>query len=183
MLQVVRASVADADALFALQKLAFERIAIRANLPAIPPMAETVADLRQDFAVSTILKALWQEERVGAVRGTPRANVCHVRRMAVHPEHQGKGMGSALLAEIEQSFSGVAAFELFSHSQKRRGACLVQALRLSRHSSGNDSWVRTHGIRGKDRQCRPLTRRSTRTSGVRHIASTRAAGWSSRQAS
>ena len=45
-------------ALFALQQLAFERVAIRANLPAIPPMAETVAELRQDFAISTILKAM-----------------------------------------------------------------------------------------------------------------------------
>jgi ribosomal protein S18 acetylase RimI-like enzyme len=129
VLQVVRASAMDTDALFALQKVAFERIAIRADLPAIPPMAETVAELRQDFATSTILKALWQEDLVGAVRGTLRGNVCHVRRMAVHPEHQGKGIGSALLAKIEHSFSGVAAFELFTHSQnvealalyKRRG--------------------------------------------------------------
>ena len=117
MLQVVRAGAIDTDALFALQKLAFERIAIRANLPAIPPMAETVSELRQDFATSTILKALWQEDLVGAVRGTLRGNVCLVRRMAVHPEHQGKGIGSALLAKIELSFSGVATFELF-HDQR-----------------------------------------------------------------
>jgi ribosomal protein S18 acetylase RimI-like enzyme len=126
VLQVVRASAADTDALFALQQLAFERIAIRANLPAIPPMAETVSELRQDFATSTILKALWQEDLVGAVRGTLRGNVCHISRMAVHPEHQGKGIGSALLAKIEHSFSGVAAFELFTHSQNVEALALYE---------------------------------------------------------
>jgi ribosomal protein S18 acetylase RimI-like enzyme len=124
VLQVVRASPVDTDALFALQQLAFGRVAIRANLPAIPPMAETVSELRQDFGTSTILKALWQEELVGAVRGTLRADVCLVRRMAVHPEHQGKGIGSALLAAIEHCFSGVAAFELFTHNEN------VEALAL-----------------------------------------------------
>jgi len=126
VLQVVRANPEDTDALFALQKLAFERVAIRANLPTIPPMAETASELRQDFATSTILKALWQDDLVGAVRGTLQGNVCIVRRMAVHPEHQGKGIGSALLAKIEQSFSGVAAFELYTHSQNIEALALYK---------------------------------------------------------
>jgi ribosomal protein S18 acetylase RimI-like enzyme len=124
VLQVVRAGAADSEALLALQKLAFERIAARINVPAIPPMAETISELRQDFVNSTILKALLQENLVGAVRGTLQGRVCQVRRMTVHPEHQGKGIGAALLAQIERNFSGVAAFELFTHSQN------VEALAL-----------------------------------------------------
>lgn len=117
MVSVVAASEQDCEAILALQKLAFERIVIRTNVPTIPPMAETLAELRQDFANSTILKALLGDQLVGSVRGAVHNKVCQVRRMAVHPEHQGKGVGTALLSQLELTFAGVGAFELFTHSR------------------------------------------------------------------
>jgi ribosomal protein S18 acetylase RimI-like enzyme len=124
MLIVSRATPEDAAAILALQRVAFQTMAARIKLPFFPPLMEDLDDLLRDFTTSTIAKALWSNCLVGAARGTVSGDVCHIRRMSVHPEFHGRGIGSALLAYVEASVHTVSTFRLFTSTEN------VEAIRL-----------------------------------------------------
>jgi GNAT superfamily N-acetyltransferase len=111
---IVDAEPADAEAILALQTLAYQSEAERYNDWTIPPLVETLASVREHIQRHVVLKALIDERLVGSVRGVVEDDVCLVGRLIVHPEVQKRGLGAALLAAIEARHPAVAAFELFT---------------------------------------------------------------------
>jgi GNAT superfamily N-acetyltransferase len=111
---IVDAVPGDAEAILALQRLAYESEARRYRNWSIPPLVETLAEVRAHIERDAVLKALLGERLVGSVRGVASDRVCEVGRLIVHPELQRQGIGSALLAAIEQRVPDVDAYELFT---------------------------------------------------------------------
>src|SRR5688500_14258748 len=98
--EVVDASLDDAEAILALQKLAYEREARRYDDWTIPPLVETIDSVRQQIAQHVVLKAVVDGRLAGSVRGVVTDGVCEVCRLSVEPGLQRRGIGSALLQAI-----------------------------------------------------------------------------------
>lgn len=111
---IVRALIEDAASLLELQKLAYCSEAIIYSAFSIPPLLQTLDDLKDEFAAKTILKAVLNENLVGSVRAWESGGTCHVERLIVHPDFQGHGIGTKLMQEIEIYFPKTKRFELFT---------------------------------------------------------------------
>jgi GNAT superfamily N-acetyltransferase len=111
---IERAQASDIPAILALQKLAFVTEAEIYGDFSIPPLTQTEESLREEFGRVVVLKAVECGEIVGTVRGWRDCATCHVARLAVHPGHRGRGFGAALMKAIEEVFSGVTRYELFT---------------------------------------------------------------------
>ncbi len=87
---------------------------------------ETVEQWRDAWAASVILKATLAGRLVGSVRGRMLDGVCAIARLVVHPEFQGRGIGSRLLRAIEERFPEAERFELFTGDKSERNIRLYQ---------------------------------------------------------
>jgi len=114
MTKLLRATVADAPEILALQKVSYLSEARLYNDYSIPPLTQTVEDLVADFGRKTFLKAVEDGRIVGSVNGFRKDDCCHIGRLMVHPDFQGRGIGSLLMEAIEAAFDDVRAWELFT---------------------------------------------------------------------
>ena len=57
-----------------------------------------------------------EKQLVGSIRAKDELGVCAIGRLIVHPNFQGRGIGSKLLGAIEARFSEVRIYELFTGS-------------------------------------------------------------------
>jgi GNAT superfamily N-acetyltransferase len=123
-----RATIADAAEILALQKLAYQSEAELYNDFSIPPLTQTLDELIESFARNTILKATEEGRIVGSMNGRMSKGCCLVGRLMVHPELQGKGVGTRLMGALEQEFADAAAFRLFTGEKSERNIGLYQRL-------------------------------------------------------
>src|SRR5438093_1813526 len=63
---------------------------------------ETLANINLDARDKLILVAEWEGMLVGSVRFWVVAGVCVIRLLSVKPGYQGRGIGKALMREIER---------------------------------------------------------------------------------
>ena len=117
MLTISRAEPKDAEAILVLQKLAYQSEAALYNDWSLPPLTESIESLLAEFPSFVVLKAMSGERIVGSVRAKAPVGICAIGRLVVHPDFQGRGIGSGLLKHIEASFSGVSKYELFTGSK------------------------------------------------------------------
>jgi ribosomal protein S18 acetylase RimI-like enzyme len=95
-------TTAHAGEALTVQRAAYVTEAQHYNAPHIPPLTETVAELRADLDAGTLALGTWLGPRLaGSVRGRVDGDRMEVARFAVAPDLQGRGIGSALLAAIE----------------------------------------------------------------------------------
>ena len=111
------ASADEAEAILALQKLAYESEARFYGDWSLPPLTQTLEELREQFATALVLKATLEGRLVGSVRALVTDGTCHIGRLIVHPELQGRGIGSRLLREIEGRFPDAVKYALFTGSK------------------------------------------------------------------
>ena len=116
-MEILLAELQDCEKIIQLQKLAYESEAQLYNDWTLPPLLQTADSLRQELETSLILKAVEGNKIVGSVRAKLVEDTCHIGRLIVHPNFQGKGIGSTLLQHIEKRFSHAAEFELFTGSK------------------------------------------------------------------
>jgi ribosomal protein S18 acetylase RimI-like enzyme len=126
MVTIDDASTEDADAILALQKLAYQSEAKLYNDWSLPPLTQSIESLLEELTRSVVLKATLGGRIVGSVRASQNGTVCAIGRLVVHPELQGRGIGSHLLRSIEQRFKGVSKFELFTGSRSEGNIRLYQ---------------------------------------------------------
>lgn len=79
----------------------------------IPPLVETLDQVRRELADNTIVGAYLGPRLVGSLRLTVAGPVGWVSRIAVAPDQQGRGVGGGLLAAIEALLpTGVTRLQL-----------------------------------------------------------------------
>jgi ribosomal protein S18 acetylase RimI-like enzyme len=139
MIMISTASIEDAEAILVLQRLAYRSEAELYDDWSIAPLTQTLEELREEFATSVVLKVTRDGRLVGSVRAEVKAGTCMIGRLIVHPDFQRQGVGSRLLAAIEDSFPHAAKFELFTGSRseanirlyRRHGYAITRTEQLS----------------------------------------------------
>ncbi|WP_448061865.1 GNAT family N-acetyltransferase [Cellulomonas hominis] len=102
--EVVIRPVEDADAgeLLTLRRAAFVTEAQQYNDPNIPPLTQTLSELRADLgAEGVVTLGAWAGHRlVGSIRVLLEGTKATLGRFAVAPDQQGHGVGTQLLLAI-----------------------------------------------------------------------------------
>lgn len=120
------ADVNDAEAILQLQRAAYQSEAKLYNDFEIPPLTETLSQLRALFASHVFLKATVDGKIVGSVRANIHNGSCHIGRLLVDPNYQNRGIGTQLLAEIERKYQFCRRFELFTGIKSQKNIRLYE---------------------------------------------------------
>jgi ribosomal protein S18 acetylase RimI-like enzyme len=108
------AQAEDSGPLLVVQRSAYLSEAQAYGELFIPPLVETLDEVRAAVAAGGVLVAKLDGRVVGSVRWQVRDGVCHVGKLSVATDLQGRGIGSALLTAVEQSTPDVDAYTLFT---------------------------------------------------------------------
>jgi predicted N-acetyltransferase YhbS len=141
-LQVRDIRPADAGEVLTLQRAAFVQEALIYGTPHMPPLTQSLDELRRELDENDGCVALDGGRLVGAVRARRDDALLMIGRLVIAPDRQGEGIGSRLLAEVEQRGRSLGAdtAELFT------GSLSEANLRLY----GRKGYVETQRVRGGD---------------------------------
>jgi ribosomal protein S18 acetylase RimI-like enzyme len=124
----------DAEEILQLQRIAYQSEAERHQEWNIPPLTESLEDTLAAFDRQLFLKAFTDKDNpriFGSVRAHLHEGTCLIGRLIVHPDFQGKGIGTAMLLEVERLFPQARRFELFTGHKSERNLSLYRKLGYS----------------------------------------------------
>ena len=127
-MKIEEVSEEDLQEILNLQKLAFQLQAEIYNDFTIPPLIQTLEELKVDFLQQVFLKTKRDGRIVGSVRGYKMDDTCYIGRLIVHPDYQNQGIGTALMKEIEEKFSNISRFEIFTGHKSEKNLYLYNKL-------------------------------------------------------
>ena len=139
-MQILHATIAAAAEILQLQKLAYQSEAKRYNNYNIPPLKQTIDEIKQQFKNHIILKATDNNKIIGTVSAYEKDGTCFIGRLAVSPQNQNQGIGTALMNEIEKCFN-VRRFELFVGAKSENNIRLYRKLGYVTFKTGRESCV------------------------------------------
>lgn len=121
------AAKGDLAEILALQKLAYRSEAEIYNNYTIPPLVQTLKELKEEAEGSIILKVVEDRQIVGSVRAYEKDGPCHIGRLVVHPDYRERGIGKKLMIAVEKCFNGVR-YELFTGHLSAKNLALYEKL-------------------------------------------------------
>jgi GNAT superfamily N-acetyltransferase len=127
-MNLLPATIDDAAAIFELQQCAYQSEAAIYDDYSIPPLVETLDQLRGHFRSRRFWKAAEDDRIVGSVRAFREEETCHVERLIVRPDYRKRGIGTALLRQIEAAYPTAARFALFTGHRSVDNLRLYQRL-------------------------------------------------------
>jgi GNAT superfamily N-acetyltransferase len=102
--RVDRAGPADAGEILTLQRAAYVAEAQLYGDPFIPPLVESIEQVRAVLARdAVVLVARYGSRLAGAVQGRFSGHTCLIGRLVVAPDLQGRGVGTLLMRAIEHA--------------------------------------------------------------------------------
>ena len=128
MNQILRAAISDAAEILELQKVAYQKEAVLYDDWTIPPLTQTLNQIKKEFGEMIFLKVCDSGRLIGSVRASMHDGTCNIGRLIVHPDFQRKGAGARLMLEIETEFPSARRFELFTGSRSEGNIRLYERL-------------------------------------------------------
>jgi len=132
---ITQADRYDAEEILALQKLAYQSEARLYNDRAIPPLTQTLDEIREQFGTHIFLKETENSAIIGSVRAYEKDGTCYIGRLIVHPDYRKRGIGTRLMHAIENRLRSRGRFELFTGTKSTGNIRFYQNLgyRIIRH--------------------------------------------------
>lgn len=125
---IVKAGQDDLQEILDLQYLAYQSEAKLFNDPNIPPLRQTLDDLRNEYQKGVILKVLDDNNLIiGSVRGYCDNGTVYIGKLMVHPKNQRQGIGTSLLLEMEKEYPN-KRYELYTSSRSVKNIALYESL-------------------------------------------------------
>ena len=101
----------DAGEVLTLQRAAFVQEALIYDTVRMPPLTQSLEELRAELAENLGQVALMGSRLVGAVRARRESELLLIGRLAIAPDQQGLGIGSRLLSAVEERGRGAGCTE------------------------------------------------------------------------
>lgn len=128
---IIRAQKEDLEQILALQYLAYQSEARLFGTTDIPPLRQTLQQVCAEFENGVFLKAVEEDGRIiGSVRAYQENGTVYIGKLMVHPDAQKQGIGSRLLAAMENQFPG-QRYELFTSTRSLSNIRLYEKLGYS----------------------------------------------------
>ncbi len=127
MNKIIEAAVGDASEILAIQKAAYLSEAELYNDYTIQPLHQQVHEVEKEFDDRLILKYVENGKILGSIRAFVEGDTCHIEKLMVDPQAQNKGIGRALMEEIENRYSDYR-FELFTGSKSTKNISFYEKL-------------------------------------------------------
>jgi len=127
-MEILLADIEDLEQILYLQKLAYKSEAKIYEDYGIPPMTQSIEEIRDEFTSHVFLKTVYENSIIGSVRAYFDDNSCFIGRLIVHPEFQEKGIGTKLMNAMEAHFSEVQRYELFTGTKSTKNICLYKRM-------------------------------------------------------
>lgn len=128
--QILPAEPDDLEAILALQKRAFHSEAVFYGDFDMPPMVQTLHQIREEASRRTVLKLVEGGDILGSARGhyDPETRTGFLGRLVVEPGRQGQGLGTRLVRAMEALFPQAARWEIFTGAQSEANIRLYRKL-------------------------------------------------------
>ena len=101
----------DAGEVLTLQRAAFVQEAQIYGTPQLPPLTQTLEELEAELVENLGCVAVDGTRIVGAVRARRDGELLLVGRLTIAPDQQGRGIGTRLLAAVEERGAALGATE------------------------------------------------------------------------
>lgn len=122
------AKQSDLNEILKLQYLAYQSEAKLLGNYDIPPLKQTIDDIRNEYENGIILKYISKENVIiGSVRAYFDKSTLYIGKLIVAPEFQGRGIGTKLLLFLEENYK-VDRYELFTSSMSQKNIMLYTKL-------------------------------------------------------
>ena len=126
---IVPANQDQLPAILHLQKECYQAEAALYNDYTIPPLTQTPESIREDFEKGILfLVALVDGNVIGSVRGFAENDTAYIGRLIVQSNFQNKGIGKALMSEIEFALNACKRYELFTGFKSEKNLAMYGKL-------------------------------------------------------
>lgn len=123
------ASEQDLNHILELQRKAFHGQALIYNDFTLPSLTQTIVDLKKEFKHKTFYKVQKTGKIIASVRCFINNQTLYVEKLIVDPDFQNKGIGTAIMHEIENRYSAVVnRYELSAGHKSARNLHLYKKL-------------------------------------------------------
>ncbi|WP_433396079.1 GNAT family N-acetyltransferase [Streptomyces sp. CA-146814] len=141
------ATAQDAEQIFRLQYLCFQREAELYDNYRIDPLVQTLDAVRGEVADDLVFVARLGDEVVGSVHGfTDPDGTGQIGRLCVHPRLQGHGLGTRLLNAVEAALTADRAATRFRLHTGHRSESNLRLYRRAGYAQVGDV-TGTDGVR------------------------------------
>ncbi len=135
-----------------VQRAAFVAEARVYGTTEIPPLVETLEEVRRELGATIMIGAFLAGRLIGAIRLTVEGPIGWISRVAVAPDQQGKGIGSDLLGAIEEAApEQVRRFQLAAGMKSNANVNMYERRGYREFSRRVDSAGVELVVMGKDR--------------------------------
>lgn len=126
-MHIEQATITDAEEILSLQKLCYVSEAEIYNDFNIPPLTQTLEEIKKEFDKYIFFKVIDSNKIVGSVRAAVNGDICTIYKLIVHPDCQNKGIGSSLIKKVEETYHN-KRYEIFTGHRSEKNLYLYQKI-------------------------------------------------------